>query len=122
MSGEVDEETAEKVQEDLADASEDVSDRQQWFANIQLALFFFTVFAIIILAVKFGYLDSEITILAEANVGWVFEYSFALFFVAFWLYIAKLFIESMEASVLNGIGALAFGIADYMGRIEEEEE
>lgn len=122
MSGEIEEETAEKVQEDIAQSSKDVSRRQKWFANIQLAIFFTSIFVIFIASVRFGYFKPEIVVLAKANLGWLIEWSGALFFIAFWLYIAKLFIESMESSVLNGIGALSYGVADYMGRLENDEE
>jgi hypothetical protein len=122
MSGEIDEETAENVQEELSEAGSDVSKRQRMLAGIQLAVLFFTFITVILLAFRFNYVETILTLRAEANLGWVVEWSFFFGFIAFWLWVAGLFLKWMESSVINGIGAVAFGIADYVGAIDDQEE
>lgn len=121
MSGEIDDETAEETVETLAEANEDVSKTQRNFAGIALFILYFGTALALVGAFYFDIINASLNILAEANVGWIVEYFFAFLFFSFCAFVIGLHLKWMESSVINGIGAIGLGIADYLGMIEDEE-
>jgi hypothetical protein len=121
MSGEIDEETADETVDALSSAGEDVSEEQRNFAGIALAILYFGAGAALIAAFYFDVINASLNILAEANVGWVVEYFIAFMFASFCAFVIGLHLKWMESSVINAIGAIGLGIADYLGMIDDEE-
>jgi uncharacterized membrane protein YjjP (DUF1212 family) len=116
----VDEETAEDIQEDLAESDEDVSRVMRLSAGVQLVVLFVAIAAALVLAVLSGLITPSIAISATVNIGWVVEYLIIALAAAFIIYVFALLIIVLPGSVLDFLGGLAYGAAVAAGLVETE--
>jgi len=116
----IDEETAQGIREDFETSDEDVSRWQRIGAGVQLAILFSGVGIALAASVYWGYIDPQITVLATANVGWVFEYLIIGFAAAFLLYVFTLIVMVLPGSVLGLLGGLAYGAAVSAGLVNDD--
>jgi len=119
--GQLDEDTAESVQEDLAESDEDVTRSQRWAAGLQLAVLFGGIGAAAAAAVATGIIDPQITLTATVDVGQAVELLVFGFVALFLLYVLTLIIIWLPGSVLGALGGVAFGLAKSAGYVEENE-
>ena len=117
----IEEDTAEAVQEDIAESDEDVTGLMRLGAGAQLAFLFLSIVGTLIGGVYFGYINPDLTLVASVNVGWVLEYLIVGISAAIVIYIFALVLIVLPGSVLNAIAGMAYGIASAGGYIDDDE-
>jgi uncharacterized membrane protein YdjX (TVP38/TMEM64 family) len=117
----IEDDTAEAVQEDIAESDDDVTGLMRLGAGAQLAFLFLSIIGTLIGGVYFGYINPDLTLVASVNVGWVLEYLIVGISAAIVIYIFALVLIVLPGSVLNAIAGIAYGIASAGGYIDDEE-
>jgi hypothetical protein len=114
----VDEDTAEDIQEDLAESDEDVSTAMRLSAGVQLVVLFVAIAGALAIAVHAGFITPSIVVSATVNIGWIVEYLIIAITAAFIIYVFALLIIVLPGSVLNFLGGLAYGAAVAAGLVD----
>jgi len=122
MTDQVGDDTAEDIQQELEQADADVTDRQRWWAFAQLAALFGGILLSLAALVLLGIVDLSITATFDVSAGWILEYLLLGLVVAFLLYVAMLLLIAAPGSILSLAGAVAYGIAESQGLIDEDTQ
>lgn len=108
--------------DEIEEGSENASTFQMSWASVYLVLFFGSIYGGLFGLIYFGYIDFNISVIAEVNVGqyiqWFIAGSLGLTFVGAVISFAIL----MPGSMLNGLGGIAYGVAKNQGYMDEEED
>lgn len=117
----VDEETADEMQQAVAESDQDVSTEIRIAAGAQLLILFGLALASIGLSVWTGIIQPNVVVKATVNIGWLIEIVIGVFGLAFILYVMGLVFTALPGSVMEALAALGYGVAKSAGMIDDND-
>jgi len=103
MSVDIDPDAADDAGDAIAEADEETTDRERWFARAYIVGLVVTLIVGTGLLVQLGFISGDVTLSADANVGWIIELAVAAIAAVIVLFTVGMGIKATGGGLVNAI-------------------